>query len=233
VRQCIHLHAYLPLLLLTVHLLFVVSESASAGALEAYQEQVKAGGLRASEDEIFQAASKQASLAAAQQYLHKPPNYLERPGLLTQINTLQHPKGPGWIRQSGIDENLGSQNHRANNNNLTIMLENDNEEDSDLEVIENAKIDSTQTNIGKVQRMQAHCRASINYDTPMKDLSSGEQASQHEIKQAMRFYSRQIGDGEGACKAEVIGMVDDTDENWEKGQSQTEHKRFMNIEGYK
>jgi hypothetical protein len=149
-------------LLPTVHLLFVVSESAPAGALEAYQEQVKAGGLRASKDEIFHAASKHASLAGAQQYLHKPPNYLERPGLLTQINTLQHPKGPVWICWNGIDENLGSQNHCANNNNLTIMLENGNKEDGNVEVIESAKIDSTQTNIGKVQRMQTHCRALIN-----------------------------------------------------------------------
>ena len=67
----------------------------------------------------------------------------------------------------------------------------------------------------------------------MKDLSSDEQASQHEIKQAIRFYNRQIRDGEEACKVEVIGMVDGTGEDWEKGQSQTEHERFMNIEGYK
>jgi len=73
----------------------------------------------------------------------------------------------------------------------------------------------------------------INYNTPMKDLSSDEQASQHEIKQAIRFYNRQIRDGEEACKVEVIGMVDGTGEDWEKGQSQTEHERFMNIEGYK
>ena len=67
----------------------------------------------------------------------------------------------------------------------------------------------------------------------MKDLSSNEQASQHEINQAIFFYNRQSGDGEGACKAELIGMVDGAGEDWEKGQSQTEHERFMNIEGYK
>ena len=70
-------------------------------------------------------------------------------------------------------------------------------------------------------------------NTLMKDLSSDEQASQQEIKQAIRFYNRQLGDDEGACKAEVIGMVDGTGEDWEKGQSQNNHKRFMNIEGYK
>jgi hypothetical protein len=47
----------------------------------------------------------------------------------------------------------------------------------------------------------------------MKDLSSDEQASQHEIKQAIRFYNRQIRDGEEACKVEVIGMVDGTGED--------------------
>ena len=81
--------------------------------------------------------------------------------------------------------------------------------------------------------MQAHCHASIKYDTQMKDLSPKEQASQNEIKQAMRFYSKQIMETEGTCKAEVIDMVDGTSKEWEKGLSQTQHNKYMNIEEYK
>ena len=67
----------------------------------------------------------------------------------------------------------------------------------------------------------------------MKDLSSNEQASQNEIKQAMRFYSKQIMEGKGTFKAEVIDLVDGTSKEWDKGLSQTQHDKFMNIEGYK
>jgi hypothetical protein len=49
----------------------------------------------------------------------------------------------------------------------------------------------------------------------------------------MRFYGEKINKGEDTCKVQVIDMVDGTDEDWEKGQSQTEHGKFMNIEGYK
>jgi hypothetical protein len=103
----------------------------------------------------------------------------------------------------------------------------------DSELDETARIDSTQTNVGKVKRMQEHCRGAINYRTPMKDLSPDEQVDQNELKQAMRFYGDQMIRGEDACKAQMIDMVDGTGEDWEKGQSQTEHEKFMNIEGYK
>ena len=106
-----------------VHLLFVVIKSVSAGALEAFEEQVKAGRLQTSKDEIVQASRKQASLAVAQQYLYNPPNYQQCPGLFAQINTLRHKKGPAWVRWNGIDVNLGSQNHCASNNSLTIMAD--------------------------------------------------------------------------------------------------------------
>jgi hypothetical protein len=45
----------------------------------------KAGGLQANEDEMMNAATKQASLATAQNYLLNP----------TQIKTMQHGKGAG------------------------------------------------------------------------------------------------------------------------------------------
>jgi hypothetical protein len=152
--------------------------------------------------------------------------------LLQQINTLQHKKGPGWIFEHGIDKSLGSTNQRSNNNNLTIMPSSDDDND-EVELVENAKIDFTQTNVGKVKRMQEHCRGAINYNTPMKDLSPDEQVVQNELKQAMRFYGEKISKGEDTCKVQVIDMVDGTNEDWEKGQSQTEHGKFMNIEGYK
>jgi hypothetical protein len=190
------------------------------------------GGLQANEDEMMNAASKQASLATAQYYLHNPPNVLQRNGLLTKIKTMQHSKGAGWIRQNGIDKNLGSTNQRSNNNNLTIMPSSD-DDDDEVKIVENAKIDFTQTNVGKVKRMQSHCRGAINYNTAMKDLSPDEQVVQNELKQAMRFYGEKISKGEDACKVQVIDMVDGTGEDWEKGQSQTEHGKFMNIEGYK
>ena len=81
--------------------------------------------------------------------------------------------------------------------------------------------------------MQVHCRGAINYNTPMKDLSPDEQVVQNELKQAMRFYGEKISKGEDTCKVQVIEMVDGTGGDWEKGQSQTEHGKFMNIEGYK
>ena len=154
---------------------FVISESASAGALQAYTQFAEAGGLQASEDQLMRAASTHASLATAQ-------------------------------------------------NNLTIMLPTSNE---------TAIIDSTQTNVGKVKRMQVHCRGAINYNAPMKDLSPDEQVVQNELKQAVRFYGEQMIRGEDACKAQVIDMIDGTGKDWEKGQSPTEHGKFMNIEGYK
>jgi hypothetical protein len=203
---------------------FVISESASAGALQAYTQFAEAGGLQASEDQLMRAASTHASLATAQNYLTRPPNFLQRNGILAQINTLQHKKGPAWIRENGIDRNLGSTNQRSNNNNLTIMLPTSNE---------TAIIDSTQTNVGKVKRMQVHCRGAINYNAPMKDLSPDEQVVQNELKQAVRFYGEQMIRGEDACKAQVIDMIDGTGKDWEKGQSQTEHVKIMNIEGYK
>ena len=203
---------------------FVISESASAGALQAFEKMAEAGGVQASEDQLMRASAMQASLATAQNYLTHPPNVLQRNGILAQIKTLQHRKGPAWVCENGIDRNLGSTNQRSNNNNLTIMLPTSNE---------TARIDSTQTNVGKVKRMQEHCRGAINYRTPMKDLSPDEQVDQNELKQAMRFYGDQMIRGEDACKAQVIDMVDGTGEDWEKGQSQTEHEKFMNIEGYK
>ena len=154
-------------------------------------------------------------------------------GLLQKINTLKHKKGPCWIREHGIDKNLGSTNQRANNNNLTIMPSSDEEDDDEVKLVENAKIDFTQTKVGKVKRMQEHCRGAINYSTPMKDLSPDEQVVQNELKQAMRFYGEKISKGEDTCREQVIDMVDGTSEDWEKGQSQTEHGKFMNIEGYK
>jgi hypothetical protein len=180
------------------------------------------------------AASKQASLATAQSYLHHPPSIDQRTGLLQKINTLNHKKGPSWIQEHGVDKNLGSINQRANNNNLTIMPSSDEDDDDDeVELIENAKIDFTQTYVGKVKRMQEHCRGAINYSTPMKDLSPDEQVVQNELKQAMRFYGEKISKGEDTCREQVIDVVDGTGEDWEKGQSQTEHRKFMNIEGYK
>ena len=216
-----------------VNLFVAFSDSASEGALQAYEAISKAGGLRASNDAMMIAASKQASLATAQSYLQKPPSIQQRSGLLQQINTLQHSKGPGWISEHGIDKNLGSTNQRSNNNNLTLMLPSSDNDDDEVELVENAKIDSNQTNVGKVKRMREHCRGAINYNTPMKDLSPNEQVVQNELKQAMRFYGEKISKGEDTCKVQVIEMVDGSGEDWEKGQSQPEHQRFMNIEGYK
>jgi lipoate synthase len=82
---------------------------------------------------------------------------------------MQHKKCPGWIREHGIDKNLGSTNQRSNNNNLTIMPSSD-DDDDEVELVESAKIDFTQTNVGKVKRMQEHFRGAINYNTAMKDL---------------------------------------------------------------
>ena len=178
----------------------------------------------------MRAATKHASLATAQNYLHNPPNVLQRNGLLTQIKTMQHGKGPAWICQNGIDKNLGSTNQRSNNNNLTIMLEDDNDS---VEIIDNAKMDSIQTNnIGKVKRMQTHCRAAMEFKTPLKDLPPDEQTHQNELKKAMRFYSEKIREGEDACKTYVVDMIDGTGEDWEKGMSQSQHEAFQNIEGY-
>jgi hypothetical protein len=171
--------------------IFVISELSSSGALQAYEQMTKAGGLQANEDELMNAASKHASLATAQHYLHNPPNVLQRNGLLTQIKTMQHSKGAGWIRQNGIDKNLGSTNQRSNNNHLTIMPSSD-DDDDEVEIVENAKIDFTQTNVGKVKRMQSHCRGAINYNTAMKDLSPDEQEVQNELKQAMPFMVRRL-----------------------------------------
>jgi len=113
------------------------------------------------------------------------------------------------------------------------MPSSDEEDDDEVKLVENAKIDFTQTKVGKVKRMQEHCRGAINYSTPMKDLSPDEQVVQNELKQAMRFYGEKISKGEDTCREQVIDMVDGTSEDWEKGQSQTEHGKFMNIEGYK
>jgi lipoate synthase len=73
-----------------------------------------------------------------------------------------------WIRQNGIDKNLGSTNQRSNNNNLTIMLPSSDDDDDEVEVVANAKIDFTQTNVGKVRRMQEHCRGAITYNIPIR-----------------------------------------------------------------
>jgi len=54
----------------------------------------EAGGVQASEDQLMRASANQASLATAQNYLTHPPNVLQRNGILAQINTLQHRKGP-------------------------------------------------------------------------------------------------------------------------------------------
>jgi hypothetical protein len=99
----------------------------------------------------------QASLSTAQNYLHNPPNVLQRNGLLTQIKTMQHGKGPVCIRQNGIDKNLGSTNQQSNNNNPTIMLPSSDDDHNEVEVVANF----TQTNVGKVKRMQEHCCGAI------------------------------------------------------------------------
>ena len=47
----------------------------------------------------------------------------------------------------------------------------------------------------------------------------------------MRFYGEKISKGEDTCNVQVIDMVDGTSEDWEKGQSQTEHGKFMISKG--
>ena len=71
-----------------VNLFVAFSDSASEGALQAYEAIPKAGGLRASKDAMMIAASKQASLATPQSYLQKPPSILQRGCYVTSIHLI-------------------------------------------------------------------------------------------------------------------------------------------------
>ena len=87
-----------------------VQESAAEDANEAYGKMMADGemdGSLSGRKEIADAVARQSSLITAQHYVNNPPAHGERSGLHNKMKSLEHAKGPSWVRQNGIDINLG------------------------------------------------------------------------------------------------------------------------------
>ena len=116
-----------------------VRESAAVDARDAYHEMVADGrldGSKSGRKEIAAAIARQSSLITAQHYVNNPPAHCARSGLHDKMMSLEHKKGPSWIRRDGTDVNLGGSGdqRRSSNNRLTSIVELQEESDDDISI---------------------------------------------------------------------------------------------------
>ncbi len=71
------------------------------------------------------AVGNQAALITAKHYVDNPPAHGAGAGLASEMQVIEHPKGPTWIEMNGMDVNLGGSGatSRAINNGLTSIRE--------------------------------------------------------------------------------------------------------------
>jgi hypothetical protein len=62
-------------------------------------------GSKSGRKEIAAAIARQSSLITAQHYVNNPPAHGARSGLRDKMMSLEHEKGPSWIRRNGTDVN--------------------------------------------------------------------------------------------------------------------------------
>ena len=101
-----------------------LKEDTIEAATTSYKQMEKEGKLKPNAN-ISRAISHQASLETSHFVLHNPPGSHARHELAAKMKLVSHPRGASWIKENGVDRNLGSYGAemRVNNNKLKDVQE--------------------------------------------------------------------------------------------------------------
>ena len=200
-----------------------LKESFEIDAANAYKQLQDKGKLSSGDAVgVSRAISHQATLATSNFMTHNPPGHGAKKQLKAQMQKVEHPKGPTWIRQHGQDVNLAVKgaSRRVKNNRLQGVCELEDSDDDSVEVVDRKpaasktlagkRADSTiDPDVEKVKRLRKASQKSINSKKDFDDLSKKEKKEHERHMKAMKWYSKAIKDN--SCK-EVTGMLLDGNE---------------------